>query len=176
MSIGMYMQTSSVTGGRCGHYAPLTLFTGKFLLINQEKRGKEKRKNGEERKENCKRKRERFKMEGGKVWKWAEELFFSCLSILAVVHGGQILCLQPPEPVWYLGCVRRACSASWCIGVLCYLVLDRGNKNCSSQFLEPLKLVWDYQNGNFYHEKSISRQEKLGKLTPLPEKWAVSYF
>ena len=37
-------------------------------------------------------------------------------------------------------------------------------------FLEPLKFVWVYQNGNFYREKSISRWEKLENGTLLPLK------
>ena len=40
------MLHSGVTGR--GHSAPLTFFTGKFLLTNREKRSKENRENGRE--------------------------------------------------------------------------------------------------------------------------------
>ena len=61
---------SGVTGwgGQEGRMPPppMRLLTRKFLLTYLEKRGKE----------NCKRKGGKLKMEGGKVTKWGEDLFF----------------------------------------------------------------------------------------------------
>ena len=52
-------------------------FTGKFLLtyiLGKERQGNKG--NGEEKKENCKREDSKLRMDGGKVWKWAGDLFF----------------------------------------------------------------------------------------------------
>ena len=52
------LHPSGVTGG-----GGQRVLTGKFLLLYQEKRGKEKRENGAEKKENQKREGEQFRME-----------------------------------------------------------------------------------------------------------------
>ena len=53
--------------GAEGTLPPPPVFTRKFLLTNQEKRGKEKGESGEEKKENCRREGAKCKLKGGKV-------------------------------------------------------------------------------------------------------------
>ena len=44
--------------------------------------------------------------------------------------------------------------------------MSRGHYFFACQFLEPLKFGWGvHQNGNFYREKSISRREKIPKIS-----------
>ena len=73
------MLSGVTAGGGRGQSALLTLLTGKFLLTNREKGGKEKRENGEEKKENRQREEregEKLKMKGGKVTKCGTPPFF----------------------------------------------------------------------------------------------------
>ena len=67
--------------------APLMLFTGKWLLTYQEKRGKVKRKNGEENYENCKRESGKFKMQGKKYENEQRTLFYSFCKTTEIYLG-----------------------------------------------------------------------------------------
>ena len=69
-----------------GHSAPLTFFTGKFLLTNQEKKGKEKRENGQEKRKIVEGNEENVNCKGKKVWKRAEDLFL--MSLLETTEIG----------------------------------------------------------------------------------------
>ena len=81
-----WAEDSALTSGGGGwQSAPQRLLTGKFLLMYQEKRGKEKGKRGEnleEKKENGKREGGKLEMEVGKVIKRGEDLFLFFFFLL----------------------------------------------------------------------------------------------